>query len=50
MCSLGCPKTSSVDQVGFKLTEMHPSASASASQVLGLNVYGTTAWLNMLFF
>lgn len=49
LCSLGCPGTHSVDQVGFHLRD------ASASQVLALEVCNTTAQakyvgLGFLFF
>jgi hypothetical protein len=43
--SPGCPGTHSVDQVGLKLR----NPPASASQVLGLKVYATTARLKDLF-
>jgi hypothetical protein len=39
--SLGCPGTHFVDQAGLELR----NPSASASQVLGLKVSATTAWL-----
>jgi hypothetical protein len=41
LCSPGCPGTHSVDQAGLKLR----NPPASASQVLGLKVYNTTAQL-----
>jgi hypothetical protein len=41
LCSPGCPGTHSVDQAGLKLR----NPPASASQVLGLKVYATTAQL-----
>jgi hypothetical protein len=41
LCSPGCPGTHSVDQAGPKLRNL----PASASQVLGLKVCVTTAWL-----
>ena len=41
LCSPGCPGTHSVDQVGLELR----NPPASASQVLGLKVCATTAWL-----
>jgi hypothetical protein len=43
LCSPGCPGTHSVDQAGLELR----NRPASASQVLGLQAYATTAWLNM---
>jgi hypothetical protein len=43
LCSPGCPGTHSVDQAGLELTNPPASASASASQVLGLNACTTTA-------
>ena len=46
--ALAAPRSSSVDQAGLKLTR-HPPASASASQVLGLKVCTTTAWLSRFF-
>jgi hypothetical protein len=47
-CSPGCPGTHSVDQAGLKLR----NSPASASQVLGLKVCTTTAWLflNVYFY
>ena len=39
LCSPGCPETHSVDQVGLKLR----NPPASASQVLGLKAWATTA-------
>jgi hypothetical protein len=39
LCSLGCPGTHSVDQAGLKLRNL----PASASQVLGLKAFATTA-------
>ena len=42
LCSLGCPKTHSVDQAGLELR----NPPASASQVLGLKVCATTARLS----
>ena len=41
LCTLGCPGTHSVDQADLKLR----NPPASASQVLGLKVCTTTAWL-----
>ena len=41
LCSPSCPGTHSVDQAGLKLRNL----PASASQVLGLKVCATTAWL-----
>jgi hypothetical protein len=41
LCSPGCPGTHSVDQAGLELRNM----PASASQVLGLKVFATTAQL-----
>jgi hypothetical protein len=41
LCSLGCPGTHSVDQAGLKLRNL----PVSASQVMGLKVCTTTAWL-----
>jgi hypothetical protein len=43
-CS-GCPGTHSVEQAGFELRNL----SVSASQVLGLKVCATTAWLWLSF-
>jgi hypothetical protein len=43
MYSLGCPGTHFVDQAGLKLRNL----SASTSQVLGLKLCATTAWLNI---
>jgi hypothetical protein len=40
LCSPGCPGTHSVDQFGLELR----NPSASASQVLGLQAFDTTAW------
>jgi hypothetical protein len=40
LCSPGCPRTHSVDEVGLELR----NPPASASQVLGLKVCTTTAW------
>jgi hypothetical protein len=45
LCSPGCPGTYSVDQAGLELRNL----PASASQVLGLKVYVTTAWLIFFF-
>jgi hypothetical protein len=45
LCSPGCPGTHSVDQAGLELR----NPPASASQVLGLKVYATTAWLLLIF-
>jgi pyrrolidone-carboxylate peptidase len=42
--SPGCPGTHSVDQAGLELR----NPPASASQVLGLKVCTTTAWLILL--
>jgi hypothetical protein len=39
LCSLGCPRTHTVDQAGLKLSNL----PASATQVLGLKVCVTTA-------
>jgi hypothetical protein len=41
LCSSGCPGTHFVDQAGLELR----NPPASASQVLGLKVCATTAWL-----
>jgi hypothetical protein len=41
LCSPGCPRTHSVDQAGLKLR----NPPASASRVLGLKAYATTAQL-----
>jgi hypothetical protein len=41
LCSPGCPGTHSVDQAGLEPRNL----PASASQVLGLKVCATTAWL-----
>jgi hypothetical protein len=41
--SHGCPETHSVDQAGLELR----NPPASASQVLGLRVCATTAWLEL---
>ena len=46
--SPGCPGTHFVDQAGIKLRNQPASASASASQVLGLKACATTAHLNTL--
>ena len=46
LCSPGCPGTHSVDQAGLELRDL----CAPASQVLGLNVCATTAWLFKFFF
>jgi hypothetical protein len=43
--SSGCPETHSVDQAGLELR----NPPASASQVLGLKAYATTARLVYLF-
>jgi hypothetical protein len=43
LCSPGCPGTHSVDQDGLELR----NPPASASQVLGLKVCATTAWLSI---
>jgi hypothetical protein len=43
LCSLGCPGTHFVDQVGLELRNL----PASASRVLGLKVCTTTAWLSL---
>jgi hypothetical protein len=40
LCSHRCPGTHSVDQAGLELRNL----PASASQVLGLKAYATTAW------
>ena len=45
LCSPGCPGTHSVDQAGLELRNL----PASASQVLGLKVCTTTAWLFVCF-
>jgi hypothetical protein len=42
-CSPGCPSTFPIDQAGFKLRDM--PESVSFSQVLGLKVCATIAWL-----
>jgi hypothetical protein len=44
LCSSGCPGTHSVHQVGLEFR----NPSASASQVLGLKVCATTAWLSII--
>ena len=44
--ALGCPGTHSVDQFVLKLSD----PPASASSVLGLKAYTTTAWLLPFFF
>jgi hypothetical protein len=41
LCSLGCPGTHSVDQAGLEFR----NPPVSASQVLGLQAYATTARL-----
>jgi hypothetical protein len=41
----GCPGTHSVDQAGLELR----NPPASASQVLGLKAYTTTAWQILCF-
>jgi hypothetical protein len=41
MCSPGCPGTHFVDQAGLELRNPPASASASASQVLGLKACAT---------
>jgi hypothetical protein len=41
LCCPGCPGTHSVDQAGLELR----NPPASASQVLGLKAWATTAWL-----
>jgi hypothetical protein len=41
MCSPGCPGTHSVDQAGLELR----NPPASASQMLELKAWATTAWL-----
>lgn len=46
LCSPGCFETSSVDQIGFELTE---SCQPSASQVLELQEHLTTAQLQKSF-
>jgi hypothetical protein len=46
--SPGCPGTHFVDQAGIKLRNQPASASASASQVLGLKACATTVHLNTL--
>ena len=43
--SPGCPGTYSVDQDGLELR----NPTASASHVLGLEAYGTTAQLELIF-
>jgi hypothetical protein len=45
LCSPGCPETHSVDQADLELR----NPPASASQVLGLKVCTTTAWLSPHF-
>jgi hypothetical protein len=40
LCSPGCPRTHFVDQADLELRNL----PASASQVLGLKAYTTTAW------
>jgi hypothetical protein len=42
LCSPGCSGTHFVDQVGLELRNQ----PASASQVLGLKAFATTAWQN----
>jgi hypothetical protein len=44
--SPGCPGTHSVAQAGLELRNL----TASASQVLGLKAWATTAWLRSMFF
>jgi hypothetical protein len=48
LCSPGCPGTHFVDQADLKLRNLPASASASASQVLGLKVCATTTQLDFL--
>jgi hypothetical protein len=43
LCSPGCPRTHSVDQAGLEFR----NPPASASRVLGLKAYATTAWLRL---
>jgi hypothetical protein len=50
LCSPSCPGTHSVDQVGLKVRNLPASASASASGVLGLKEYATTARLFLFCF
>jgi hypothetical protein len=45
LCSPGCHGTHSVDQAGLELR----NPPASASLVLGLKTYATTAWLSLVF-
>ena len=45
LCGPGCPGTRSVDQAALELRDL----PASASQVLGLKEYATTARLNKGF-
>jgi hypothetical protein len=45
LCSPGCPGTHFVDQASLKLR----NPPASASRVLGLKAYATTARLNIKF-
>jgi hypothetical protein len=49
LCSPGCPGTHSVDQAGLELRNLPVSASASASQVLGLKACATTIRANVTF-
>jgi hypothetical protein len=46
LCVPGCPGTHFVDQAGLELR----NPPASASQVLGLKVCATTAWLFTVFY
>jgi hypothetical protein len=46
LCSPGCPGTHSVDQTGLELR----NPPASASRVLGIKAYTTTAWLKIYLF
>jgi hypothetical protein len=45
LCSPGCPGIHSIDQAGFELR----NPPVSASQVLGLKLCATTAWLVLNF-
>jgi hypothetical protein len=50
LCIPGCPGTHFVDQAGLELRNPPASASASASQVLGLKSCATTPSLFFFFF
>jgi hypothetical protein len=45
LCSPGCPGTHFVDQAGLELTEIR----LPVSQILGLKLCTTNAWLSQLF-